>query len=94
MRWSNADAVTDGALMRDTRMVERKKTGKAKARKKVSVYPWSFLPARIEADEMNSTLGSSDSSVVATRPIDTEQATMHAPLRNAQQKHPQSLHHH
>lgn len=26
----------DGALMRDTRMVERKKTGKAKARKKVS----------------------------------------------------------
>lgn len=26
----------DGALMRDTRMVERKKTGSAKARKKVS----------------------------------------------------------
>lgn len=29
----------DGALMRDTRMVERKKTGKAKARKKVSLFP-------------------------------------------------------
>jgi hypothetical protein len=30
--------VTDGALMRDTRMVERKKTGRAKARKGVSHY--------------------------------------------------------
>jgi small subunit ribosomal protein S9 len=29
--------VSDGALMRDTRMVERKKTGKPKARK---AYTW------------------------------------------------------
>jgi hypothetical protein len=32
--------ITDGALMRDTRMVERKKTGRAKARKGVS--HWSL----------------------------------------------------
>lgn len=32
-----ADVRADGALMRDTRMVERKKTGNAKARKQVSL---------------------------------------------------------
>lgn len=53
----------DGALMRDTRMVERKKTGSAKARKKVS---WSPIDSgwRSKADD-DSTPGSSDKMSVA-----------------------------
>ena len=40
----------DGALMRDTRMVERKKTGKAKARKKVSLLP--LCAPRYESEDV------------------------------------------
>lgn len=49
--------------MRDTRMVERKKTGSAKARKKVSAMRMLF-PRYANPADSDSTLGSSDDLLV------------------------------
>lgn len=54
--------VVDKALMRDTRMVERKKTGKAKARKKVR--PIAFMVVLVLTEL--STPGSRDDGLSIT----------------------------
>lgn len=50
----------DGALMRDTRMVERKKTGLVKARKRVSHSPTSIHHLTDALLPYSSGLGSND----------------------------------
>lgn len=56
----------DGALMRDTRMVERKKTGRAKARKGVR-FSLSFRST--DGADSCSTLGSSVEPLVTSLPF-------------------------